>query len=336
MKESFVVKVIAYILILLCMMVTVFSGILIYINASNQWYTMGKDACLHDIYKETLNYACYQLDYAVESNETETVTSEETTIEDENGNVEKRSSESYDLKSLRDTEEELLYGERDADGFAYTITKPEKDQLGNVSTVTVREVHPELVKYAKESNDFLTDNIVHNDMTISVYMIKDPDAGNLPDTVFMKYRSLEKIYKYRVEAIVAAAVCSIMALCLFIFMVTTVGRCKREDERSILAKTPAEIMLLLSCIAVMVTLEAAFGSNYENNFDMLCTAVAAATLVITSIALGVVLFLVIKLRNHNLWSSSILCCCIGSSNGLQVMQSGFSADFRWCGKRFLW
>ena len=45
MKESFVVKVIAYILILLCMMVTVFSGILIYINASNQWYTMGKDAC---------------------------------------------------------------------------------------------------------------------------------------------------------------------------------------------------------------------------------------------------------------------------------------------------
>ena len=57
----------------------------------------------------------------------------------------------------------------------------------------------------------------------------------------------------------------------------------------------------------MVTLEAAFGSNYENNFDMLCTAVAAATLVITSIALGVVLFLVIKLRNHNLWSSSILC-----------------------------
>ena len=267
MKESFVVKVIAYILILLCMMVTVFSGILIYINASNQWYTMGKDACLHDIYKETLNYACYQLDYAVESNETETVTSEETTIEDENGNVEKSSSESYDLKSLGDTEEELLYGERDADGFAYTITKPEKDQSGNVSTVTVREVHPELVKYAKESNDFLTDNIVHNDMTISVYMIKDPDAGNLPDTVFMKYRSLEKIYKYRVEAIVAAAVCSIMALCLFIFMVTTVGRCKREDERSILAKTPAEIMLLLSCIAVMVTLEAAFGSNYENNFD---------------------------------------------------------------------
>lgn len=100
MKESFVVKVIAYILILLCMMVTVFSGILIYINASNQWYTMGKDACLHDIYKETLKYACYQLDYAVESNETETVTSEETTIEDENGNVEKSSSESYDLKSL--------------------------------------------------------------------------------------------------------------------------------------------------------------------------------------------------------------------------------------------
>ena len=90
-------------------------------------------------------------------------------------------------------------------------------------------------------------------------------------------------------------------------MVTTAGRRKREDERSILAKTPAEIVLLLSCIAVMVTLEAAFGSNYENNFDMLCTAVAAATLVITSIALGVVLFLVIKLRDHNLWSSSILC-----------------------------
>ena len=113
-------------------------------------------------------------------------------------------------------------------------------------------------------------------MTINVYMIKDPDAGNLPDTVFMKYRSLEKIYKYRVEAIVAAAVCSIMALCLFIFMVTTAGRRKREDERSILAKTPAEIVLLLSCIAVMVTLEAAFGSNYENNFDSRTGALWAA------------------------------------------------------------
>ena len=92
MKESFVVKVIAYILILLCMMVTAFSGILIYINAGNQWYTKGRDACLHDIYKETLTYACYQLDYAVDSYETETVTSEETTIEDEYGNVEKSSS----------------------------------------------------------------------------------------------------------------------------------------------------------------------------------------------------------------------------------------------------
>ena len=126
MKESFVVKVIAYILILLCMMVTVFSGILIYINAVNQWYTKGRDAYLHDIYKETLTYACYELAYAVESYETEPVTSEE----------------------------ELLYGERDADGFAYTITKPEKDQSGNVNTVTVREVHPELVEYAKESNGF--------------------------------------------------------------------------------------------------------------------------------------------------------------------------------------
>ena len=52
---------------------------------------------------------------------------------------------------------------------AYTITKPEKDQSGNVSTVTVREVHPELVKYAKESNDFLTDNIVHNLSLIHIY-----------------------------------------------------------------------------------------------------------------------------------------------------------------------
>ena len=307
MKESFVVKVVAYILILLCMMVTVLSGILIYINASNQWYTKDYDACMHDIYQEMLEYACYQLDYTIASYESDTVASEETTIEDENGDVVASSSTTYDLKGLGDTEDELLYGERNADGFAYTITKPEKDQSGNVNTVTVREVHPELVKYAKESNGFLTDNIVHNDMTISVYMIKDPDAGNLPDTVFMKYRSMEKIYKYRVEAIVAAALCSIMALCLFIFMVTTVGRRKQEDERSILAKTPAEIVLLLACIAVMFTLEAAFGSNYENNFDMLCTAVAAATLVITSIALGAVLFLVIKLRNHNLWSSSVLC-----------------------------
>ena len=58
MKESFVVKVVAYILILLCMMVTVLSGILIYINASNQWYTKDYDACMHDIYQEMLEYAC--------------------------------------------------------------------------------------------------------------------------------------------------------------------------------------------------------------------------------------------------------------------------------------
>ena len=186
MKESFVVKVVAYILILLCMMVTVFSGILIYINASNQWYTKGYDACMHDIYQETLEYACYQLDCTIASYESDTVASEETTIEDENGDVVASSSTTYDLKGLGDTEDELLYGERNADGFAYTITKTETDSSGNAKTTTVREVHPELVKYAKESNGFLTDNIVHNDMTISVYMIKDPDAGNLPDTVFMK------------------------------------------------------------------------------------------------------------------------------------------------------
>ncbi len=307
MKESFVVKVVAYILILLCMMVTVFSGILIYINASNQWYTKDYDACMHDIYQETLDYACYQLlDYTIASYESDTVASEETTIEDENGDVVASSSTTYDLKGLGDTEDELLYGERNADGFAYTITKTETDSSGNAKTTTVREVHADLLKDAKGTK-FFDDSIVHNDMTINVYMIEDPDSGSLPEEVFMKYRSMEKIYTFRIGAIIAAAVSSIMALCLFIFMVTTVGRRERQDERSILAKTPAEIVLLLACIAVMVTLEAAFGSNYENNIDMLCAAVAGATLVITSILLGVVLFLVIKLRERNLWRSSICC-----------------------------
>ncbi len=305
MKESFVVKVVAYILILLCMMVTVFSGILVYINANNQWYTKDFDACMYDIYKESMSYACYQLDYAINSYETDVIASEQTTIEDEDGNVEASSSKTYDLTGLADMENELLYGERDADGFAYTITKPETDSSGNTKIVTVREVHPDLIRSEEGENGFYYDTIVHNDMTINVYMIRDPDSDSLPTDVFMKYRSLETIYNFRIQAIIAAVVSSIMVLCLFIFLVTTVGRRRNEEERSILAKTPAEIVLALAIGATLFTLEAAFSSNYEINIDMLCTAAAGATLVITAILLGVVLFLVIKLRERNLWRSSV-------------------------------
>ena len=306
MKESFVVKVGAYILILMCMMVTVFSGMLVFISAGNQWYTKDYDACMHDIYQETLDYACYQLDYAIDSYETDTITSEETTVEDENGDVVASTSTTYDMNSLEDTEDELLYGERSADGFAYTITKTETDSSGNAKNTTVRAVHPDLVKDA-QGTGFFSDSIVHNDMTVSVYMIKDPDSNSLPADVFMKYRSLEKIYNFRIGAIIAAAVGSIMALCLFIFMVTTVGKREHKEDRSILAKTPAEIVLALAFLATMLTLEVAYSTNYENNIDMLCAAVAGGTLVITSILLGVVLFLVIKLRERNLWKSSICC-----------------------------
>lgn len=326
MKESFVVKVGAYILILLCMMVTVFSGMLVFISANNQWYTKDYDACMHDIYQETLDYTCYQLDYAIDAYESDTIASEETTIEDENGDVVASSSTTYDLKGLGDTEEELLYGERNADGFAYTITKPETDSSGNTKDTTIREVHPNLVKDA-EGTKFFDDSIVHNDMTITVYMIQDPDSDSLPSEVFMKYRSLERIYNFRIGAILSAAVCSIMALCLFIFLVTTAGRRERKEERSILAKTPAEIVLVLAFLATMLTLEMAYSTSYENNIDMLCTAVAGGTLVITSILLGVVLFLVIKLRERNLWKSSICCLLVRILRWIWKHIKGFFRGF---------
>lgn len=315
MKESFVVKVIAYILILLCMMVTVFSAMMVFINASNQWYTKGRAACLHDIYKDTLDYSCYQLSSAVYEYEDSAADSEETTIEDEDGSILESSTENLDLKSLSDSEEELLYGERDADGFGYTITRPvtdedgktETDADGNTKMTEVRSVHPELLQKAKQGSGYLWTSAIHNDMTINVCMIKDPDSTSLPDDVFMKYRSMEKIYTFRIPAIIAVAVCSIMALCLFIFLVTTTGRRKRDAERSILTKTPVEIVLFLAGCGVMATLGIAFTTNYENNIDMLCAAVAGATLVISSILLAVVLFLVVKMRDHSLWPSSILC-----------------------------
>ena len=326
MKESFVAKVIAYIMILLCMMVTVFSGIMVYINAGNQWYTKDTDACMHDIYKETVLYACSQLRYDVETYEPDTISSEETTIENENGEVEQSTSENYAAKSIADTENELLYGERDADGFAYTVTKSETDSSGKVNTETVREMHPDIMKKAQGTSEFIGDTIAYYDMTVTVCMTKNPDSDSLPTDIFMKYRSLEKIYTFRIGAIAAAAVCSITSLCLFIFMVTMAGHRKRE-ERSIIARIPAEIVLIIALPVILFTLEMAFSTNYENNIDMLCMAAAGGTLVITSVLLGTVLFLVIKLREHNLWKSSVLCKVYGLLKCLFNHAKRFFNDF---------
>lgn len=279
-KDSFTAKVIAFILVILLSVTVAFSVIIVMVNAEGQWYSKGKRAVKEDIYERTADYAAELL--------TERI-------------MEDYDSDSMEADGNYDTEE-MINEESNSPEFGYTITyntdyyaeNPSDEQ----STSITRTLHENL----KDREDIYKKTVNHSTETIEVYLGEITESG-VPTSIYTKYHVMDNIYRYRYGAIASGVTCGIALLCLVIFLLTTVGR--KDSDRSVIRKVPLEIVLAAAVIAFLFMGGISTSVSLDENVDLLCVIVAANIVVTVTSMLGASLAVAIKMRQKNLWESSI-------------------------------
>ena len=282
-KENFTAKVIAFILVILLSVTVAFSVIIVLINAEGQWYSKGERAVKEDIYERTAEYAMNLL--------TEKITSDYGT----------------DMSGAADGSviEEMINEESNSSEFGYTITydaayfdSDSEVPGGEQQAAVTRTLHEEL----KNRKDVYKKTEAHSTGTVEVYLGKMTET-DMPTSIYTKYHVMDNIYKYRYEAIASGIVCGIALLCLVIFLIMTVGR--KESERSLIRKIPFEIVLVAAVFAFLFIGGISTSVSVDENVDLLCVVVAANIVITVSATLGTFMAVAVKMRQKNLWESSI-------------------------------
>lgn len=269
-RDSLWLKVTAFILLIICMVITVFSAFIVYYNADYQWYTMNENAVKRDMSNELFFSAGDML-------------------------IESCSILNNDADEIA-AADELIDEENTSSQFGYTIRSVKAKDAGGV----IRQVNAGLIN----EKDIAVKTFSHGSMTIEVYIGDIGDGGStIPGELYYEYSKLQTLYKYSVAAIIAGILCSILIVISFVFLVTSVGRGK--DETSVIRNMPVEIILTVILVPVI-----GFGITntefYDLNADAYAVVLAMDTVMVTTICLGLILAFVSKLRQGNLWKSSLL------------------------------
>lgn len=263
-------KVSAFILLVICMVIAVFSSVVIAINAEWQWYSMDEDAVQRDI-NETVIYASFDLIYE----EYNRIMAYDSTLMNENA--------------------EFIKGEKESNGFGYLIRK-----TGDNGSVVLRQINPDI----KDKEGVMSRTMEHDDIIIEVYL---GDIGNKENTVpldvYYQYSQYEILYKYRMGAVAAGTVSLIIAVVMFVFLAASVGR--KKDDASIVRNVPVELIFIVSIFMIAVTFFIS-ASIYELGTDFYAVLIAVGTIVLTTTVAGTLLIFISKLRQGTLWKSSIL------------------------------
>lgn len=279
-KESFSIKVIAYILVLLLSVITAFSLIITFINADRQWYSYGKKAVMEDIYDRTAQYAADLIDSKI------------------TGEYGYNISDKENISNIG----EVINGENEALGFGYVIKRNDYDNINPISQEQqddiVRAVHEDL----NNSNNVYVKNITHNEGTIEIYL-GEITEDDIPTIIYTKYHVMDTIYKCRYVAIAVGSICAIIILCLIIFLMTTVG--KKENDKSIIRKIPLEIVLAAVVIAFLFMGGINTAASFDENLDILCLIIVANVVITVSAVVGTCMAAALKMRQKNLWESSL-------------------------------
>lgn len=304
-KNSFAAKTAAFLLILLCTAVVVMSAIVIVGNMESGWYSKNESAVEQDIYEETAYYINTQLTeklymYYVNAEPAELDGSEEGYIEIQ--------------KDIQ-----LMEGENAASDFGYVLHAKNSDLRFSEG---VNEENAE-ENMNEENADFATrvcnralveagdgvyrKTFTHDSMDLEVYL-GDIDEGSVPEDVYRVYRLHEGLYQYGKTAIVIGILGMICIICLFLFLMISVG--KKEDSNGWLRKVPIELLLAVAVFLMVLLFTLSYNFIWEAVDLILALAmIVVAAVMGTAIVLGFLMILVIKGRQHTLWHGSICHFC---------------------------
>lgn len=290
LKEQFAAKVVAFILILICAVLMVFSAIVIAVNMNLGWYHKSNEAIEADIYETA---ASCVFDEMTDS------------LNYMSGNFEEVTASGRIIICYPD-DTELIEGEsRITENFGYKITSKDRDYV--FGTKEKNSKSRALNENLKNREGIYTESFHYDFFDIEVYL-GELTRDSLPVSIYNECKTQQTIYKYRYAAIITCVVSFVVALCLFIFLMVSIGK-NRKDRKSILDRIPVEICFCAGILVIgaMASIAGNLYLDIYRNIEMVEMLIIAGIILTVADVLGVICILAFKLRRHTLWKSSLLC-----------------------------
>lgn len=280
-KESFSAKVAAFIILVICAVIVGFSALITAYNADYRWYSKNEKAVMNDIYERTAQDAGNRINNWIGAN-WGLITG---------GNV-----------NLNDTE--ILSGENGYDAFGYSLKLRNHEGVAIPEASASKELHPEMKTV--EGTYITPEFSFYNLASIQVYLGQTIIPESVPPEIYSTYIGYMNLYKFGKPAIAVGSISVIIAFCLLIFLFTGLGR--KENEHSIISRFPIEVLLAIEGIPLVIvtalTVSIVSGAVYV--LDFVVVAMAFYIALFTSAILGFSMMVVIKIRQRNLWKTSLL------------------------------
>lgn len=275
-KDSLAVKTAAFVIIIIFSMITALSASIVIINAEYQWYSSTEEAVQDDIYDEVATRAQQMILDEIYTN--------------------------YEgIESSIDAP--LIQGENSSDGFGYKV-KLLNDVfsfkfLNNGKESDTRIVNREFINSEDVVDSY---EFMHGDMDITIYL-GEIREGAVPDELHTLYRVLDFAYEYSKAAAASALLGIIVIAALVIFFFTSTGR--KEEISRFVATVPIELCLAVSAGAIILLALLNINILEEWKLDLIILMIIVDAASITSIVMGLLILMIIKIRHNNLYQSSV-------------------------------
>lgn len=284
LKDSVFTKIIAFIMIQVCVVTMFFSGIVIFFNAGYSWYSSDYYSAREDILQEiAVSLECEIYDWMY-----------------------------YNLEYSTKTDEmwsEYILPEYDLpEGIGYNLTF-----LKNVNKNT------DNIKLEKNTtlagrDDVYSQNFSNDLYELTVY-VADPvefaiPASELyPEELAARYKLFDFMFKYNKTAIACFVAGLIIMVLLLAYMIISM----RTGERNgaLLKKIPVDLVCVITvCLnAVMVMCLGDISVDYSN-YDVIMLCVTVAVLLISVVSTSFILFFIYRMRCGRWWSGTVMCAAV--------------------------
>lgn len=275
-KDSLAVKTTAFVIIVIFSIVTALSTAIVIINAEYQWYSRAEEAVQDDIYDEVATHAQQMILDEIYTN--------------------------YEgIESSIDAP--LIKEENSAEGFGYKV-KLLNDAfsfkfLNNGKESDTRIVNREFIN----SNDVVDSyEFMHGDMEITIYL-GEINEETVPGELYTLFRILDFAYEYSKAAAAVTLLGIIVIAALVIFFFTSTGR--KEEISKFVANVPIELCLVISAGAIILLAMLNINILEELKLDLIILMIIVDAASISTIVMGLLILLIIKIRHNNLYQSSI-------------------------------
>lgn len=275
-KDSIAVKSTAFVLIVICSIITAVSAAIVIVNAEYQWYSKTEESVQEDIYNEVASRA-HQL------------------ILDELYTNYEGIESHIDAPLLRDENSSSDFGYKVTllnDAFSFKFLNDGKESNSRI-------VNKDFINSDDVLNYY---EYMHGDTDIVIYL-GEINEGSVPGELYNIYRILDFAYGYSRAAVAAALLSIIVIAALVVFFFVSTGR-KQEMSR-VLTNVPIELCLALSAGAITLLSLLNIAVLEEFKLDLIILMIIVDAAAVASIIMALLIVIIIKVRHNNLWKSSI-------------------------------